>query len=156
MKIYNAEDLLKMSKNGTYELMNDIDFNGSTIKYIIDDFRGSLDGKGHVIKNIVLEKDVEYDEQIVSLINTMSGTTLKNITFENILFKVHDKLYKPKISILCGECERSIVENVLIRGAEQSIPMISLSNGSTYINCKCNGRKNKQLIGYSYLDKFVE
>ena len=156
MKIYNAEDLLKITKIGTYELVNDIDFSGSTIKCIIDDFRGSLDGKGHVIKNIVIKKDIEYDEQIVSLINTMSGATLKNITFENIIFKVHDKLYKPKVSILCGECECSIVENVSIRVDEQAIPMISLSNGSTYINCKCNGRKNKQLIGYSYLDKFFE
>ena len=38
MKIYNAEDLLKISKNGMYELVNDIDFSGSTIKCIIDDF----------------------------------------------------------------------------------------------------------------------
>lgn len=156
MKICTIEDLLSISTNGSYELAADIDFNGQVIERLLDDFRGELDGKGHAIKNVVLKTEVDYDEQIVALINTTYKAVIKNIVFENVVFDINCGVYIPNVAILCGECEYSTLENITISSNKQNLPMIALSNHSSYSNCVCDGKRGKKLVQFAYSDNFIE
>lgn len=157
MKINNSLDFIKITSKGNYELSANIDFKGQKVKWIIDDFRGTLEGNGYTIKNIVIVRKVEFDEQNISLINSMCGATLKNVSFENVRFEIDSGIYFPKVSALCGECEKSILENVKVVSNLPNIPMVDTSNSSSYINCKLNGcTKKEKLVGFSYKDIFLE
>ena len=156
MKIYNMEDVLKISRTGIYELMSDIDFNGKPIKWLIDDFRGVLEGNGHSIKNLLIKRDVKHDNETCALINTMGDAVIKNVVFENVVFDINDKDSISKPAVLCGHCEYSTIDNVLVFSNRPNNSLVYISNHSTYIRCEHNkNTKKKDLIAYSYEDKFI-
>jgi hypothetical protein len=88
--IYTAQDLYDIRNNlsGSYVLMNDIDlsdFNGGRWIPIGNgdrgsEFRGTLDGQGHVIKNLTItEPQYEY----AALFGKAINATVKNVGLEN-------------------------------------------------------------------------
>lgn len=94
INIYSATDLIILMDEAqtvnsaflgrTLKLMNDIDFNGATIKGFgsqSSNFAGTFDGQGHTIKNFNINKTEEY---YAGLFNQVShGGTIKNLTVEN-------------------------------------------------------------------------
>lgn len=94
INIYSATDLIILMDEAqtvnsaflgrTLKLMNDIDFNGATIKgfgSLGSNFAGTFDGQGHTIKNFNINKTEEY---YTGLFNQVScGGTIKNLTVEN-------------------------------------------------------------------------
>ena len=86
LEIFKVDDFKKIKSNSECKLMNNIDFKGRPIKYLIDDFRGIFDGNGYTLKNITISDDVAYGAQTISLINTMYKAKVKNLTIENLKF----------------------------------------------------------------------
>lgn len=85
--IYTAQDLDNVRNNlsGKYILMNDIDLSGYANWDPIGDtanyFTGELDGNGHVIKNMKIDRE---SEDYVGLFGSTNGATIKNVGLKNI------------------------------------------------------------------------
>ncbi len=78
----------------TIELQNDIDFEHNYISLYRSSlkYRGTIDGKGHTIKNIKIEateQDNKYDQKNErrALIQFAEGATFKNLTLDNMTVK---------------------------------------------------------------------
>lgn len=83
--IATAEDLLniKLNTEGDYKLTADIDMSGVSFTPL-PDFTGSLDGQGHVIRNLTFNN---ANQDQAALFSTIHGATIKNLGIEgaNIL-----------------------------------------------------------------------
>ncbi len=75
-----VEDLKNIANNlnGTYKLMNDIDLGGE-VWVPLGTFTGSLDGQGHVIKNMKITKT----GNCIGFFEVAKGATIQNLGFEN-------------------------------------------------------------------------
>src|SRR5699024_10400175 len=113
--ITNAGDLQAMSNdaNGNgqdYELGGNIDFDGISWEGIgsaSDPFKGSLDGKGYTISNFKMTKNDS------GLLNYASGSTIKNVTFENA--EVKNSHNSRAAAIVASRLSDGLVENVTIK-----------------------------------------
>lgn len=144
--ISSAEELLKIDPAGHSELLNDIDCDFVRIPCLIELFKGELNGRGHVIKNIVLTDMVYDDGQRLSLFNYLSHACIRDVTFENITLDVKQGDYSPKLAALCAECYKSQLINVSMKFNtlnENQIPFIweKIESLLENINYKCNGRE---------------
>lgn len=79
--IATAEDLLNIKHNteGDYKLTADIDMSGVSFTPL-PDFTGSLDGQGHVIRNLTFNN---ANQDQAALFSTTHGATIKNLGIEN-------------------------------------------------------------------------
>ncbi|MBQ1584166.1 MAG: peptidase M26, partial [Muribaculaceae bacterium] len=79
--IATAQDLLNIKYNteGDYKLTADIDMSGVTFSPL-PDFTGSLDGQGHVIRNLTFNNP---NQDQAALFATTHGATIKNLGIEN-------------------------------------------------------------------------
>lgn len=79
--IATAEDLLNIKNNteGDYKLTADIDMSGVSFTPL-PDFTGSLDGQGHVIRNLTFNN---ANQDQAALFSTTHGATIKNLGIEN-------------------------------------------------------------------------
>lgn len=79
--IATAEDLLNIKYNteGDYKLTVDIDMSGVSFTPL-PDFTGSLDGQGHVIRNLTFNNP---NQDQAALFATTHGATIKNLGIEN-------------------------------------------------------------------------
>ena len=79
--IASAEDLLniKFNTEGDYKLTADIDMSGVSFTPL-PDFTGSLDGQGHVIRNLTFNN---ANQDQAALFATTHGATIKNLGIEN-------------------------------------------------------------------------
>lgn len=79
--ITSAEDLLNIKNNteGDYKFAADIDMSGVTFSPL-PDFTGSLDGQGHVIRNLTFSNT---DRDNTALFATTHGATIKNLGIED-------------------------------------------------------------------------
>lgn len=79
--IATAEDLLniKLNTEGDYKLTADIDMSGVSFTPL-PDFTGSLDGQGHVIRNLTFNN---ANQDQAALFSTTHGATIKNLGIEN-------------------------------------------------------------------------
>lgn len=139
--IKNKQDLFKIKSTEDYELMCDIDLENEEIEYLIDDFRGNLNGNGYCIKNIVIKKEIITDEQPVALINSMFRASLKNLNIKNLQINVKNNGYTPSISLLCDTCENSVIDNVSIESIKKNIPFIMKENKNSFSNIIVNNKK---------------
>ena len=139
-EIKSLDDLKNISPTGDYRLACDIDCKNQRISRIIGDFKGSLDGAGHSIKNIVLfENKVYSDGQPISLFYTMRKAVVKNLNILNMSVEVPNSAYKPNIAILCTEASDSTFENVVVNvhsSFNGKIPLIYDSNNCKYSNIR--------------------
>ena len=78
--IATAQDLLNIKNNteGDYKLTADIDMSGVTFSPL-PDFTGSLDGQGHVIRNLTFNNP---NQDQAALFATTHGATIKNLGIE--------------------------------------------------------------------------
>lgn len=79
--IATAEDLLNIKYNteGEYKLTANIDMSGVSFTPL-PDFTGSLDGQGHVIRNLTFNNP---NQDQAALFATTHGATIKNLGIEN-------------------------------------------------------------------------
>lgn len=79
--IATAQDLLNIKNNteGDYKLTADIDMSGVSFTPLTD-FTGSLDGQGHVIRNLTFNN---ANQDQAALFSTTHGATIKNLGIEN-------------------------------------------------------------------------
>lgn len=79
--IASAADLLNIKNNteGDYKLTADIDMSGVSFTPL-PDFTGSLDGQGHVIRNLTFNN---ANQDQAALFSTTHGATIKNLGIEN-------------------------------------------------------------------------
>ena len=79
--IATAEDLLNIKYNteGDYKLTANIDMSGVSFTPL-PDFTGSLDGQGHVIRNLTFNNP---NQDQAALFATTHGATIKNLGIEN-------------------------------------------------------------------------
>lgn len=78
--IATAQDLLniKLNTEGDYKLTADIDMSGVSFTPL-PDFTGSLDGQGHVIRNLTFNN---ANQDQAALFSTIHGATIKNLGIE--------------------------------------------------------------------------
>lgn len=78
--IATAQDLLNIKNNteGDYKLTADIDMSGVSFTPL-PDFTGSLDGQGHVIRNLTFNN---ANQDQAALFSTTHGATIKNLGIE--------------------------------------------------------------------------
>lgn len=79
--IATAQDLLNIKNNteGDYKLTADIDMSGVSFTPL-PDFTGSLDGQGHVIRNLTFNNP---NQDQAALFATTHGATIENLGIEN-------------------------------------------------------------------------
>ncbi|MBQ3041269.1 MAG: hypothetical protein IJD42_06695 [Clostridia bacterium] len=157
MLLKNKKDVLDIKKTGEYVLETDIDMENIVVSRLVDDFRGTIDGCGHTIRNITVSCNAEYDEQSIALINSMFNATIKNITFENVVFKINDNGYSVHSAALCALCENSRIENVVVKhSCSTQLPLVYESNSSNYSHC-CSLTSNakSKVVLFSYNDKII-
>lgn len=110
--IKNFDDLLNMKRKGEYELVCDIDCEGKTIKCILGDFSGKLNGNGHKVVNLILSDEIWGDEQTLALFYSMTKAEISDITFEKISVIYERACYDPKVAVLAGNCSNSKFRNI--------------------------------------------
>ena len=150
--ISNLEELLNMERTGNYILSQDIDCDGSIIPCIVGDFSGVLDGNGHKISNLVLGDRIWGDEQSLALFCSTSKATIKNITFENLVFRYEPNCYSPRVAALVVNCYKTTVAGVSViatNSADCDTPLIYDCNNCTFEDnsMTCNG-KSTTLVKY--------
>lgn len=144
--IKTMADLLKMKRKGEYELVRDIDAEGQSVKCLIGDFSGRLNGNGHKIKNLRISDEIWGDEQTLALFYSMSRAEIRDISFENLLFNYDRTYYSPRVAVLAGICSNSTIKNVSVRVSDRSgedITLVYEANDCIMQNNKivCNGKE---------------
>lgn len=155
-EINSLKKLLNIKRDGNYYLSSDIDCTKELpIERIIGDFRGTIDGRGHRIKGLMLSPEIISDGQPVALIHTAKNAVLRNLIIENLIFKIDDNGYEPKVSVLFGIFEKGIIEDVKIEMKDPGvdIPLIGESDQSTYTKVIFNNHHKNTLFKYSNKDK---
>ena len=112
--IKNASQLqnMKNNLNGKYILMNDIDLSGYNWEVVGDinnPFTGELNGNGHTISNLSLNRDT-YD--YTGLIGRMNGATISNLGLTDV--DVVGKIY---VGALAGHSTGSTITNCYVTGS---------------------------------------
>lgn len=101
MILKTPADFQKLSGSSfSYTLGSDIDFNGAEITPI-SDFKGTLNGGGHIISNFVIHSNASN----VGLFSQLSGT-VSDLIIENAAVTVDDRC--ENIGILCGDLKGTI------------------------------------------------
>lgn len=109
-KIYSIDDWKEISKYPTenYILENDLDFRNAT-NFIIQDYRGILNGNGHTIKNINIS-----GSNAGGLITNLYGK-IKNLYVENLINDNNtDRKEQGFVRVLSSG---AVIENVHIKNS---------------------------------------
>lgn len=118
IKVYNAEDLMKMSTylNGEFILMNDIDLNGvnwTPIGTPSKPFTGHLNGNNKEIKNLTLDSHTGF----VGLFGYTNEATIDYLTLSNVSFDIPTKASDIYCGSLVGWANNTIINMVNVSGA---------------------------------------
>lgn len=96
--ISTKEDLLLLSNGGDFVLDNDIDCEGYSL-YGVRDFAGTIDGNGHVLKNVkFIAKDGTNSFGFIA--NASNKVTIKNFGIEN--FTINTNLASSNNQVYVG------------------------------------------------------
>ena len=118
IKVYNAEDLMKMSTylNGEFILMNDIDLNGvnwTPIGTFSKPFTGHLNGNNKEIKNLTLDSHTGF----VGLFGYTNKATIDYLTLSNISFDIPTNASDIYCGSLVGLANNTNITRVNVSGA---------------------------------------
>lgn len=123
------------AKGLTFILENSINFNGASFAGIgtsTNAFRGTFDGNGNTISNIVLSNDSEY----VGFINYASGAILKNIHFDNVTFNIASEQLANYVGTVAFASNTNIskvaVTNVSVINEKANIMAFGVMAGTIY------------------------
>ena len=112
--IKTAQDLDNIRNNlsGKYILMNDIDLssysNWDPIGGNYNEFRGVLDGNGHVIKNLTINRPNEHE---VGLFRATENAEIKNLGITNAQIKGYSN-----VAAIVGYSRYGFIENCFVDG----------------------------------------
>jgi len=141
--ISSAADLEKIRSNptGNFILMNDITLSGNWTP--IENFSGTLDGNGHVIKGLSFN-DFSSSEDF-GFFRTVSGT-VKNLGFKDVNISATNS---GTMGTLCGDLDGGTVENCWVTDAEvignlYAGVLIGDVNNGVVRNCFTSGTINAQ------------
>jgi hypothetical protein len=144
--ISTPQDLHNIRNNlsGEYELVNDIDMSGWANFNPIgssysNPFKGSLNGKGHKIKNLNINKNSAY----VGLFGYSDGGTFQNISVENANVTGNSNNY---VGIIVGYFINSTIKSSSSEGSVSGQygvgGLIGWHAGGTIENCFSNASAN--------------
>ena len=144
-EIHTYEELLLLQENDNVLLANDIDCGNVSVDRILLQFKGSLDGQGHTVANLVIRPAIWGDEQSVAMFGYLSHAVIQNIRFDNISFVIDRSVYRPRVAALCYEALASEIKNVkisLVTNNTEEIPLVLEPDGSKILGCEliCNSR----------------
>ena len=117
----NFVSALTAEPNGLYELGGDIDFGGETIANI-ENFGGTLDGKGYAIKNVCVNA--------YFIKNVTSTATIKNVKVEWTLIGINDEDYTGFIQINAGLIENSYFVATFKTYSWHTSPSVGANSGT--------------------------
>ncbi len=105
--------------DGNYILTDDIDFgtyNEGTpfTNYVVQYFSGTLDGNGHVLKNIKI--DASADGGIFQVLASNAATTIKNLTIDNITIVGAGEITLGCLAGYNNKTNLTTIENVTLKG----------------------------------------
>lgn len=131
-------DAVRNDLSGKYMLMGDIDLSGfanwDPIGDNSDDFTGTFDGNGHVVKNLKIDSPTEND---LGLFGCIMFATIQNICMENVDIKGNDS-----VGGIVGTAWNSIITNCYLTGSVSGtkyVGGVSGFNSSTITNCYSTG-----------------
>ena len=146
-----------------YKLTADLDFDGITFTRL-NEFKGVLDGNGHVIKNLTYNNTEDGDDKgnTVGLFKTIKDAKIYNLGLENINF-----IGRNDVAALAGkaigqsEIENCYVANSYLEGRDHVASIAgALQEGATIRNCYSNARVHSRehqagglsgVIGYGFI-----
>ncbi len=134
--INSFEELRHLKRKGEYELSCDIDCGGETVKCLLGDFSGKLNGNGHTISNLILSDEIWGDEQSLAMFYSAARAVIQDVVFEKITLSYDRTCYHPRVAALVGNCSNSIVKNVVVKigSCDESIPLIYEATDCTIEN----------------------
>ena len=103
-----------------YILTKDIDFSGVVFD-MSEEFSGIILGNGHRMKNVTLQlssKKIDTDtEKSIGMFASLSGATIKDLTFENFLVKLNvNEGIRVNVGALALNAEQVTLQNVAFDG----------------------------------------
>ena len=123
-QISNAQQLnaIRYNLKSNFVLVNDIDLSEYENWVPIPKFSGSLDGKGHTIKNLKIDYVIENNEnKCVGLFDGIKDSSrIKNINLKaidiNIKNNVKNRLFGFVVGGITSTCENSLIDNCTVSG----------------------------------------
>lgn len=107
IEISTAEELLAIEPDGSYILTNDIDLSDVNLRSgIAESFYGTLDGGGHVLRGINIDKS---STNTIGLFRHLYGATIKNLGIEESTVSG-----RQAVGMLAGQSHGSTIENCYI------------------------------------------
>ncbi|HLF67613.1 MAG TPA: hypothetical protein VI522_08355, partial [Gammaproteobacteria bacterium] len=113
--ISTCEALQNIESTGEYLLNNDIDCKGYHFQPI-GNFLGTLNGNGHVISNLTIEKDPESNAGLFTTIGVEQGVTpavIQNIVFNDAKVIGADNTNR---GLLAGTSYHAEISNITVNG----------------------------------------
>ncbi len=101
---------------GYYVLGNDIDADGQTViggstpGWANTGFQGIFDGRNHAISNLNMDGGSNY----AGIFGNVSGGTIKNITFDNVVYTYRASLFGRFMANKAGTNQKTTIENVTV------------------------------------------
>lgn len=138
-KITTPAQFIKSSdENGHYEILADLDFEGSSWKFDYMDFSGEIVGNGHTFKNITVTHE-KTSNTSAGLFPTISeGARISDVIFENITFNIAADIKDAGASF-------GILAGTISNGAE--ISNVKLVNSTMTIDSSCEFISEDYSIG---------
>ena len=129
--IYNAEQFIdNASVNGCYEIHADIDFAEaiwpSSLMY--GNFNGTINGNGHVFKNISFEQTNNSKVNVGLFGNLTDKSKITDLTFENVNFTIKAG------TRMVGTCFGLLAGTI---SGEATLSGVKVTNSSMMINSGC-------------------
>ena len=119
-KVATADEFVKIGKNptGKFILTADIDMDGKDFKGFTSDFSGTIDGQGHKVKNLKVEKNIAFENMQVlghgtkriGLVGNASGTTFEQVA---VTGKVNGD---DNVALLAGHADNVTIKNCYVSG----------------------------------------
>lgn len=141
--IYNAEQLRKNANaNGNYVLCADLDFANETwpSKFAFGEFKGSIVGNGHTIKNVTV-KQTSKNEENGGLFGVIgAGAVIENVTFENVTYELYTQVMKgtPSYGLFAGKIlDGATISNVTLASGVIAIDSDSVLSKQGTIGLVC-------------------
>lgn len=133
---------LTAKADGHYVLTDNIDLKDKDLSALGKNnaytFRGSINGKGHVVSNASFTQ--EEDQENIGIIAKTEGAVLRDIAFVDYCVNTKDK---GKHVGLIGSAKNTIFKNVYARGSVFGNDHVALlagdGNGCTLTNCMVDG-----------------
>jgi len=105
--ISSAEDLQAIGPDGNYILTKDIDLSGVNLRSgLIENFYGSIDGKGHLVKGINIDRGSTNN---IGLFRHTYGATIKNMGVEGANINGSDN-----VGVLVGIADGGSISNCYV------------------------------------------